>query len=71
MAVNGNPEPKRIKLTQEKDTKWEAAIDDGRSVSDSNGKTRQQTITISVYILPIIILFLILCIVNLILYYMK
>ena len=51
MADNGNPEPKRIKLTQEKDTKREAAIDDGRSVSDSNGKTRQQTITISVYII--------------------
>ena len=41
---------KRIKLTQEEDTKREAAIDDGRSVSDSNGKTRQQTITISVNI---------------------
>ena len=50
MADNGNPEPKRIKLTQEKDTKREAAIDDGRSVSDSNGKTRHQTIRILVNI---------------------
>ena len=50
MANKDAPECKRIKLTQEEDTKREATIDDGRSVADSNGKTRQQTITISIYI---------------------
>ena len=50
MAHKDAPELKTIKLTQEEDTKREATIDDGRSVADSNGKTRQQTIIISVYI---------------------
>ena len=50
MGDNDNPEAKRIKLTQEKGTKREATIDGMHSVADLNGKTRQQIITISVYI---------------------
>ena len=50
MADNDNPEPKRIKLTQEEDTKRDNIIDDGRSMADSRGKIGQQHIAISVYI---------------------
>ena len=45
------PQSKRIKLTQDEDTKRENAIDNGRTVANSKGKTRQQTITIIIYIL--------------------
>ena len=44
------PQSKRIKLTQDEDTKRENAIDNGRSVANSKGKARQQTITIMIYI---------------------
>ena len=32
----------RMKMTQEEDTKRESTIDNGRSVADAKGKTRQQ-----------------------------
>ena len=38
---------KRKKLTQEKNTKRENTIDNGLSMADSEGKIRQENITIS------------------------
>ena len=38
---------KRKKLAQENDTIRETTIDNGLSVADSKGKTRQENITIS------------------------
>ena len=50
MSHNDAPESKKIKSTQEEDTKRDNIIDDGRSMADSRGKTGQQHIAISVYI---------------------
>ena len=44
MSHNDSPESKRIKLTQEEDTKRENTIDNGSSMVDSRGKTRQKNI---------------------------
>jgi len=45
MSDNDAPESKRIKLTQEEDSKRENPIDNGHSVADSKGKIREPNIT--------------------------
>ena len=50
MSHTDAPESKRIKLTQEEDTKRDNIIHDGRSMADSRGKIGQQHIAISVYL---------------------
>lgn len=45
MSHNNAPESKRIKLTQEEDSKRETPIDNGHSVANSERKILEQNIT--------------------------
>ena len=45
MSHNDAPGSKRIKLTQEEDSKRETPIDNGHSVANSKGKILEQNIT--------------------------